>query len=101
MPSDVLLAKLQVLSICILSARKPASPPARPVTERAIRTSFVNRSRGEAERLDPPEALTDHPREDLDVLGWRDPGALYSPIYHISHITSQIGQCRRWAININ
>ncbi|WP_434096241.1 FBP domain-containing protein [Streptosporangium roseum] len=80
MPSDVLLTELQVLSICILSARKPAPSPTRPVTERDIRTSFVNRSKGEAKRLDLPEDLADHPWDDL---GWRDPGS--PPLPHIAH----------------
>jgi hypothetical protein len=47
----------------------------RPVTEREIRTSFVNCSKGEAKRLSLPKDLADHPWEDLDFLGWRDPGA--------------------------
>ncbi|MFG1709649.1 FBP domain-containing protein [Nonomuraea sp. M3C6] len=47
----------------------------RPVTERDIRTSFVNCSKGEAKRLGLPKDLADHPWEALDFLGWRDPGA--------------------------
>ncbi|MGP3964321.1 FBP domain-containing protein [Nonomuraea sp. 3N208] len=47
----------------------------RPVTERDIRTSFVNCSKGEAKRLGVPKDLADLPWEDLDFLGWRDPGA--------------------------
>ncbi|WP_067170228.1 FBP domain-containing protein [Microtetraspora niveoalba] len=47
----------------------------RPVTEHDIRTSFVNCSKGEAKRLDLPKDLADHPWDDLDFLGWRDPGA--------------------------
>ncbi|GAA4596377.1 FBP domain-containing protein [Planotetraspora phitsanulokensis] len=47
----------------------------RPVTEQDIRTSFVNCSKGEAKRLDLPQDLADLPWEDLDFLGWRDPGA--------------------------
>jgi hypothetical protein len=47
----------------------------RPLTEPDIRTSFVNCSKGEAKRLDLPEDLADRPWEDLDFLGWRDPGA--------------------------
>ncbi|MFC4591005.1 FBP domain-containing protein [Sphaerisporangium corydalis] len=47
----------------------------RPVTERDIRSSFVNCSKGETQRLNLPRDLADHPWEDLDFLGWRDPGA--------------------------
>lgn len=47
----------------------------RPVTEHDIRTSFVNCSKGEAKRLGLPKDLADYPWEDLDFLGWRDPGA--------------------------
>ncbi|MFC6080117.1 FBP domain-containing protein [Sphaerisporangium aureirubrum] len=48
----------------------------RPVTEHDIRSSFVNCSKGEAKRVNLPKDLADHPWEDLDFLGWRDPGAL-------------------------
>ncbi|GAB1515820.1 FBP domain-containing protein [Actinophytocola sp. KF-1] len=47
----------------------------RPVTEREIRTSFVNCSKGEAKRLAVPKDLATHPWDDLDFLGWRDPSA--------------------------
>ncbi|GAA3594298.1 FBP domain-containing protein [Nonomuraea rosea] len=47
----------------------------RSVTERDIRTSFVNCSKGEAKRLGVPKDLADQPWEELDFLGWRDPGA--------------------------
>ncbi|MEU7835556.1 MULTISPECIES: FBP domain-containing protein [unclassified Nonomuraea] len=47
----------------------------RAITERDIRTSFVNCSKGETKRLSVPKDLADHPWEDLDFLGWRDPGA--------------------------
>ncbi|MEV0235957.1 FBP domain-containing protein [Nonomuraea sp. NPDC050786] len=47
----------------------------RPLTERDIRTSFVNCSKGEVKRLNLPKDFTDSPWEDLDFLGWRDPGA--------------------------
>ncbi|WP_434096140.1 FBP domain-containing protein [Streptosporangium roseum] len=58
----------------------------RPVTERDIRTSSVNCSKAEAKRLDLPGDLADHPREDLDVLGWRDPGSPPLPrLPHIAH----------------
>jgi hypothetical protein len=47
----------------------------RPLTERAIRSSFVNCSKGEATRLHLPRDFAELPWDDLDFLGWRDPGA--------------------------
>ncbi|WP_106401279.1 FBP domain-containing protein [Actinocorallia populi] len=47
----------------------------RTLTESDIRASFINCSKGEAKRLNPPKDLADQPWEDLDFLGWRDPGA--------------------------
>jgi hypothetical protein len=47
----------------------------RPVTEREIRASFVNCTKGQARRLAPPRDLATRPWEDLDFLGWRDPAA--------------------------
>ncbi|MGW4958375.1 FBP domain-containing protein [Nonomuraea sp. NPDC004186] len=47
----------------------------RPVTERDIRASFINCSKGETQRLSMPRDFTQSPWEDLDFLGWRDPGA--------------------------
>ncbi|NEA46657.1 FBP domain-containing protein [Streptomyces sp. SID10815] len=47
----------------------------RPLTEQDIRTSFVNCSKGEAKRLAVPRDLDALPWDDLDFLGWRDPGA--------------------------
>ncbi|XRQ15146.1 FBP domain-containing protein [Actinomadura welshii] len=46
-----------------------------PVTERDLRRSFVNCSRGEANRLTLPRDFADLPWDDLDFLGWRDPRA--------------------------
>ncbi len=37
--------------------------------------SFVNCSRGEAKRLVLPRGLAEQPWDDLDFLGWCDPGA--------------------------
>src|SRR4051812_12249015 len=45
------------------------------VSEQDIRTSFVNCSRGEAKRLMIPRGLAEQPWDDLDFLGWCDPGA--------------------------
>ncbi|MFI5972239.1 FBP domain-containing protein [Streptomyces sp. NPDC051452] len=47
----------------------------RSLTEQDIRNSFVNCSKGEAKRLMVPHDLTERPWDDLDFLGWRDPGA--------------------------
>lgn len=47
----------------------------RTVTERDIRSSFVNCSKGEAKRLAVPRDLAEWPWDDLDFLGWRDPAA--------------------------
>jgi len=46
-----------------------------PVTEKELRESFVNCSKGEAARINPPPGLPRLPWEDLDFLGWRDPKA--------------------------
>ncbi|MFD7444382.1 FBP domain-containing protein [Streptomyces sp. NPDC059909] len=45
------------------------------LTEQDIRASFVNCSKGEAKRLAVPRDLAERPWDDLDFLGWRDPGA--------------------------
>ncbi|WP_328393051.1 FBP domain-containing protein [Nocardia sp. NBC_00416] len=45
-----------------------------PVTEREIRAAFVNCSKGDAKRLSVPADLADRPWDDLDFLGWSDPG---------------------------
>lgn len=48
----------------------------RPISEREIRASFVNCSKGEAQRLGLPRDFAELSAwEDLDFLGWRDPGA--------------------------
>ncbi|MFC5182527.1 FBP domain-containing protein [Actinomadura harenae] len=46
-----------------------------PLTERDIRASFVNCSKGEAKRLHLPRDFDELPWDDLDFLGWRDPAA--------------------------
>ncbi|WP_431968652.1 FBP domain-containing protein [Actinacidiphila sp. bgisy160] len=46
-----------------------------PLTEREIRSAFVNCSKGEAKRLHVPRDLAERPWDDLDFLGWRDPQA--------------------------
>jgi hypothetical protein len=47
----------------------------KPITESEIRASFVNCSKGEAQRLNLPRDFAGLPWDDLDFLGWRDPGA--------------------------
>jgi hypothetical protein len=47
----------------------------RSLTEQDIRNSFINCSKGEAKRLAVPRDLAERPWDDLDFLGWRDPGA--------------------------
>jgi hypothetical protein len=47
----------------------------REVTEADIRASFVNCSKGEAQRLPIPRDLAERPWDELDFLGWKDPGA--------------------------
>jgi hypothetical protein len=46
-----------------------------PVSEAELRKSFVNCSKGEAQRINPPRRLAALPWPELDFLGWRDPGA--------------------------
>ncbi|SNS54476.1 FBP domain-containing protein [Rhodococcoides kyotonense] len=44
-----------------------------PVTEKEIRSSFVNCSKGDAKRLNVPRDLDRTDWEQLDFLGWSDP----------------------------
>jgi hypothetical protein len=46
-----------------------------PLTEKQIRSSFVNCTKGEAARLRLPLDFAEVPWPDLDFLGWVDPGA--------------------------
>ncbi|MEV7727434.1 FBP domain-containing protein [Streptomyces sp. NPDC087917] len=46
-----------------------------PLTEKQIRSSFVNCTKGEAARLRLPLDFAATPWPDLDFLGWVDPGA--------------------------
>jgi hypothetical protein len=46
-----------------------------PLTEPEIRAAFVNCSKGEAQRALVPRDLAERPWDNLDFLGWRDPGA--------------------------
>ncbi|MGW0119676.1 FBP domain-containing protein [Streptomyces sp. NPDC003327] len=46
-----------------------------PLTDKQIRSSFVNCTKGEAARLKLPLDFAELPWSDLDFLGWVDPGA--------------------------
>ncbi|MET9800187.1 FBP domain-containing protein [Streptomyces sp. NPDC006368] len=46
-----------------------------PLSDKHIRSSFVNCTKGEAARLRLPLGFAELPWEDLDFLGWVDPGA--------------------------
>ncbi|WKX70855.1 FBP domain-containing protein [Streptomyces sp. XD-27] len=46
-----------------------------PLSEKQIRSSFVNCTKGEAARLRLPQDFAELPWDDLDFLGWVDPGA--------------------------
>ncbi|MFF8833181.1 FBP domain-containing protein [Streptomyces sp. NPDC015131] len=46
-----------------------------PLSEKQIRSSFVNCTKGEAARLRTPPDFAELPWDDLDFLGWVDPGA--------------------------
>lgn len=45
----------------------------RPLTQREIRASFVNSTKGEATRMYVPHDLDSRPWDELEYLGWRDP----------------------------
>jgi hypothetical protein len=45
----------------------------RPLTQREIRASFVNCTKGEASRMHVPHDLDSRPWGELDYFGWRDP----------------------------
>ncbi|MET9348982.1 FBP domain-containing protein [Streptomyces termitum] len=46
-----------------------------PLTDKEIRASFVNCTKGDAARLKLPLDFAETPWDDLDFLGWVDPGA--------------------------
>ncbi|MET9963169.1 FBP domain-containing protein [Streptomyces sp. NPDC006326] len=45
------------------------------LTDQQIRSSFVNCTKGDAARMKLPQDFAELPWEDLDFLGWVDPGA--------------------------
>ena len=56
-----------------------------PVTETQLRKAFVNLTKGEASRVNPPADLADQPWDDLDYLGWRDPKAPQRAYLAVEH----------------
>ncbi|MCH0541918.1 FBP domain-containing protein [Streptomyces sp. MUM 203J] len=46
-----------------------------PLSEKQVRGAFVNCSKGEAARMKLPVGFGELRWEELDFLGWRDPGA--------------------------
>lgn len=46
-----------------------------PLNDQQIRSSFVNCTKGEAARMKLPVDFAELPWQDLDFLGWVDPGA--------------------------
>ncbi|MEU8301602.1 FBP domain-containing protein [Micromonospora sp. NPDC048909] len=76
-----------------------------PVTEAALRASFVNCTKGETQRLAVPKDLATRPWDDLDFFGWRDPSAperayliAESPTGLVGvalRVAAQTGQARR------
>jgi hypothetical protein len=60
---------------CGLAGAGIRSAPVEPLSENQIRSSFVNCTKGEAARLRLPLDFAELPWEDLDFLGWVDPGA--------------------------
>jgi hypothetical protein len=68
-----------------------------PVTERDIRSSFVNCSKGEAKRLPVPRDLDERPWADLDFLGWSDPSFPGRGYLVVPQDDRQVGVAQRYA----
>lgn len=68
-----------------------------PLREPDIRRSFVNCSKGEAQRLKLPVGLDELPWPDLDYLGWRDPGAPERAYLVAEHADRLVGIAMRAA----
>lgn len=68
----------------------------RPLTEQDIRGSFVNCTKGEAKRLAVPRDLAERPWDELDFLGWRDPGAPDRSYLVAKHAGSPVGVALRF-----
>lgn len=68
----------------------------RSLTEQDIRTSFVNCTKGEAKRLAIPRDLDQRPWDDLDFVGWRDPGAPDRSYLVAEHAGNPVGVALRF-----
>ncbi|MFD7336958.1 FBP domain-containing protein [Streptomyces violascens] len=66
------------------------------VTERDIRASFINCSKGEAARLAVPRDLDALPWDDLDFLGWCEPSAPDRANLVTEHAGSLVGVALRY-----
>ena len=67
-----------------------------PLSEKAIRSSFVNCSKGETGRIRLPRDFAGTPWADLDFLGWTDPGAPQRALLVVPGADGPIGvQLRR------
>lgn len=62
-----------------------------PLTEREIRDSFVNCSKGEAGRIKMPPGLAATPWGDLDFLGWTDPAAPLRALLVVPRAAGPVG----------
>lgn len=60
---------------CAVIGRSVGSAGVEPLSEKQIRSSFVNCSKGDAGRMKLPLDFAALPWADLDFLGWVDPGA--------------------------
>jgi hypothetical protein len=67
------------------------------LTDPVIRASFVNCSKGEASRIALPRDLSELPWEDMDFLGWRDPGAPNRSYIVAEHEGELVGVTLRFA----
>ena len=67
------MRRVGVLSVSLLHVLTKGRPDMDPITERDIRASFVNCSKGDAKRLPVPRDLDERSWDDLDFLGWTDP----------------------------
>ncbi len=72
----------------------------KPLDETAIRASFVNCTKGEAQRLAVPRTLAEQPWESLDFLGWRDPGAPDRGYLVTEHDSGLVGLTLRTPVGV-
>ncbi|GAA3053312.1 FBP domain-containing protein [Kitasatospora albolonga] len=67
------------------------------LTDPEIRASFVNCTKGEASRIALPRHLDELPWEDMDFMGWRDPGAPTRSYIVAEHDGRLVGVALRFA----